>query len=329
MRIIITDCDHDNLHEEEAVFQKAGMSYTLLQCRTEEEVIAQCREGEILINQYAPMTERVLRHLPVLKLIIRYGVGYNNIDVEAATRLGIQVCNIPDYGTDEVAHHAFALMLALTRKITVMNRRTKEVGWDYTYAIPIQRYSEMTVGVVGLGRIGRTFAGLAQGLGCRVIGYDPYYTPNETDGTKFIQPASFEELVKASDVISIHCPYTPDLFCRETFQAMKSSAVLINVARGGIVNERDLDEALESGEIAGAGLDCMEREPMPPNSPIFRHETLLCTPHMAWYSQQSSADLKRKVAEQAVLFASGQPVAYPVNQIQVLRSNNVKNGKAV
>ncbi len=315
MKIIITDCDHSNLLEEEAVFQKAGMTYTLLQCRTEEDVITQCREGEILLNQYAPMTERVLRQLPALKLIIRYGVGYNNIDLDAATHLGIQVCNIPDYGTDEVADHAFALMLALTRKIVTMNRRTKEVGWDYTYAIPIQRYSAMTVGVVGLGRIGRTFAGLARGLGCRVIGCDPYYTPRESDGTGYIQSVCFEELVGSSDVISIHCPYTPNLFCRATFQAMKPSAVLINVARGGIVNERDLDEALELGEIAGAGLDCMEQEPMPPNAPIFRHENLICTPHMAWYSQQASSDLKRKAAEQAVLFASGQPVTYPVNQL--------------
>lgn len=315
MRIIITDCDHENMLEEEAVFRRAGIGYTLLQCRTEEEVISQCQEGEILINQYAPMTQRVLSRLPALKLIVRYGVGYNNIDVDAATRLGIQVCNIPDYGTNEVADHAFALMMALTRKIVTMNRRTKEAGWDYTYAIPIQRYSEMTVGVVGLGRIGRTFAGLVKGLGCQVIGYDPYYTPNETDGTGFIQPAGFEELVKASDVISIHCPYTKDLFCRETFQMMKNSAVLINVARGGIINEQDLDEALETGEIAGAGLDCMEHEPMPRDASIFRHENLICTPHMAWYSQQASADLKRKVAEQAVLFASGRPVSYPVNQI--------------
>lgn len=315
MRIIITDCDHENMLEEETVFRQAGASYTLLQCRTEGDVIAQCQEAEILINQYAPMTQQVLSRLPALKLIVRYGVGYNNIDVDAATRLGIQVCNIPDYGTNEVADHAFALMMALTRKIVTMNRRTKEVGWDYTYAIPIQRYSEMTVGVVGLGRIGRTFAGLVKGLGCQVIGYDPYYTPNEADGTGFIQTVGFEELVKASDVISIHCPYTKNLFCHETFKAMKNSAVLINVARGGIINEQDLDQALEAGEIAGAGLDCMECEPMSPDSPIFRHENLICTPHMAWYSQQASADLKRKVAEQAVLFASGRPVSYPVNQI--------------
>lgn len=315
MRIIITDCDHKNMLEEEAVFRQAGISCTLLQCRTEEEVIAQCQEGEILINQYAPMTQRVLSRLPALKLIVRYGVGYNNIDVDAATRLGIQVCNIPDYGTNEVADHAFALMMALTRKIVTMNQRTKEEGWDYTYAIPIQRYSEMTVGVVGLGRIGRTFAGLVRGLGCQVIGYDPYYTPNEADGTGFIQAVGFENLVKASDVISIHCPYTKNLFHRTTFKAMKNSAVLINVARGGIVNEQDLEEALETGEIAGAGLDCMACEPMPPDAPIFRHENLICTPHMAWYSQQASADLKRKAAEQAVLFASGRPVSYPVNQI--------------
>ena len=319
MKVIITDCDHTSISIEDAVLKNAGIEYRLLQCRTEQDVIDQCRGAEIFINQYAPITRRVMTALRDLKLVIRYGVGYDNIDIEAATSLGVQICNIPDYGVNEVAAHAFALMMALTRKIVYINEITKTTDWNYTHAIPIQRFSAMTVGVVGLGRIGRTFAGLAAGLGCRIVGTDPFYTPNEADGTAYIHPLSFDELVRCSDVISIHCHCTDEtrnMFCSKVFKAMKNSAVLINVSRGGLVNEPDLDMALETGEIAGAGLDCMAVEPTPPGARILRHKNLICTPHMAWYSEQASEDLKRKAAEQAVLFASGRDIQYPVNKVK-------------
>lgn len=316
MKVYITDCDHDSIDIEKKVFHDAGMEVELKQARTEDEVIEQCKDGEIFIVQYANITEKVMKAIPQLKFVVRYGVGVDTIDLKAATEHGVQVGNVPDYGMNEVADHAMALLLALKRKIVLMNDFTKSEKWDYTKSIPIHRFSEETVGVVGLGRIGRCFAKKAHAMGFKVIGYDPYFKQSEE--TSFITPVTFDELVKESDAISIHCPAdgNRDLFNEDTFKKMKNSAVIINVARGGIINEEALDKALTEGEIAGAGIDCMACEPMDKDSKIFRHDNLIVTPHMAWYSEEAASELKRKVAEEAVRFAKGEKIHYPVNKLK-------------
>lgn len=315
MKVVITDCDHKNIDIETEILNSADLEFELLQCKTEEDLISKCQGAEIFINQYAPITEKVMSNIKELKLVIRYGVGVNNVDVQAATKLGVQVCNVPDYGMNEVADHAISLMLALTRKIVLMNDYTKRGNWDYTKSIPIRRNSTLTVGVVGLGRIGRNFAKKAHALDCKIIGFDPFY--KQSDEYEFIKPVSMDELIKESDIISIHCPLegARDLFDEEAFKNMKNTAYIINVARGGIINETALDKALEKGEIAGAALDCVEPEPISPDSPLFRHENFICTPHMAWYSEEASNELKRKVAQEAVRHYKGEPVKYPVNKI--------------
>lgn len=249
MNIYITDCDHENLKQEESVFAAAGMHAVLLQCKTEDELIGQCAQADILLNQYAPITRRVMENLPRLKYVVRYGVGTDNIDVAAAEELGIQVGNVPDYGMNEVADHAITCMLALIRKLPQMNDQTKGGKWDYTTSIPVHRLGEMTVGVIGLGRIGRNFARKASAMGMHVLGYDPYYTPNAKDGTDFITPVSEEQLLRGSDVVSIHCPLNNSrgMLERTAMEMMKPGAYLINVARGGIVDEEALDWALTSG----------------------------------------------------------------------------------
>lgn len=316
MRVIITDCDHDNIDIEKKVFADAGMSVELRQAVTEDEVIAQCQDAEIFIVQYAKITEKVMNNCPCLKYVVRYGVGVDTIDIPAATRHGIQVGNVPDYGMNEVADHAIALAMSMIRKTIEMNAFTKNQKWDYTRAIPIHRFSEMTVGVIGLGRIGRNFAQKMHALGFKVIGTDPYFkaTP-ETDA--YVKPVSMEDVITQSDVISLHCPAdgNMNLFCAETFKKMKNTAILINVARGGIINEEDLDQALTDGEIGGAALDCMLGEPVSKDSPLFRHENLVVTPHMAWYSQEAAQELKRKVAEESVRFARGEAIHYPINKL--------------
>ncbi|WP_413476547.1 C-terminal binding protein [Latilactobacillus fuchuensis] len=316
MKIYITDCDHDSIEIEKNVFAKAGMDVTLTNAKTEDEVIAQCGDGDVFIVQYAQITRKVMDAIPTLKFIVRYGVGVDSIDLKAATEKNIQVGNVPDYGMNEVADHALALLLDLKRKISSMSIYTKNTKWDYVKAIPIHRFASETIGVIGLGRIGRNFAAKANALGFNVIGYDPYF--KATDETSFIKSVSLEELVKQSDGISIHIPAegNKDLFNRETFKSMKKTAVIINVARGGIINEADLGQALTDGEIAGAGIDCMATEPMQPNASLFKHENLIVTPHMAWYSEEAAAELKRKVAEESVRFAKGEPVHYPVNHLK-------------
>lgn len=316
MKVIITDCDHDSIDIEKKVFADAGMEVELKQAVTEDEVIAQCQDAEIFIVQYAKITEKVMDNCPKLKYVVRYGVGVDTIDIPAATRHGIQVGNAPDYGMNEVADHAISLALSMVRKIVKMNTFTKSEKWDYTHSIPVHRFSELTVGVIGLGRIGRNFAQKMHALGFKVIGTDPFFKPApETDA--YVKSVSMEEVITESDVISLHCPADGniDLFNAETFKKMKNTAVIVNVARGGIINERDLDQALTDGQIAGAALDCMIGEPVSKDSPLFKHDNVIVTPHMAWYSEEAAKELKRKVAEESVRFANGEAIHYPINKL--------------
>lgn len=315
MKAVITDCDHANIDTETSLFKKAGIPLELKQCHTEDEIIAQCNDAEAFIVQYAPITRKVMEKLPKLKMLVRYGVGVDSVDIPAATEHGIQVCNVPDYGMNEVADHAIALMMAFTRKIVMMNEYTKKEKWDYVHSIPIHRASSQTVGVIGLGRIGRNFAAKAHALGYRVIGYDPYY--KETDEIKFIEAMPFDEVIKKADVISIHIPAdgNKNLFNKDVFHKMKNTAVLLNVARGGIINEDDLYDALKNGVIGGAGIDCVTSEPMNPGHKLLTLDNYIATPHMAWYSEEAAAELNRKVAEEAIRFLKGEKVHYPVNKL--------------
>ncbi len=318
MKIVISDNDHVNIAQETEVFQAANMDFKLYQCKTEEDLIEQLKGAEIVINQYAPFTRRVMEALrPELKQIIRYGVGVDNVDCAAASELGVQVCNVPDSGMNEVADHALSLLLSLIRKTSMMANYTKEVTWDYAHAMPIHRIPGQTAGIVGMGRIGRTLAKRLSGFDCRRIGIDPIYQIGDViDGVEIV---SFDTLLEQSDMISIHCPLTPEtrnLFDASAFQKMKSSAFLVNAARGGIVDEDALYEALTSGMIAGAALDVVAKEPLPLSSPLFQLDNFLCTPHIAWYSEEAAREMKRKVAEEAVRFATGQKILYPVNHLK-------------
>ncbi|MGN7477969.1 C-terminal binding protein [Solibacillus silvestris] len=319
VKVIISDCDHASIEIERSILDEAKIEFELQQNKTEEDVIQNCKQAVVIINQYAPFTEKVLASLPNLKLIIRYGVGVNNIDLEAATKHGIQVCNVPDYGTHEVADHALALMLALTRKIPFMNGQVKNGQWDYQTSIPIFRHSEQTVGIVGLGRIGSAFAKKIHGLGMKVIAFDPSKQQKALAGDlQFVEFTSFDQLIQTADIISIHCPSDGayHMFNKEVFKAMQPHSYLINVSRGGIIDEAALYEAIVNREIAGAGLDVSETEPIDLKSPLLQLDEVIVTPHMAWYSKQAAQELKRKVAKEAVRYLEGQEVHYPVNSIK-------------
>jgi len=315
MTIIITDCDHGNIDEEERILAASGIPFRLEHCRSEADIIEHCADGEWLINQYAPITRRVIETLTELKFVVRYGVGVDNIDIAAATELGVQVCNVPDYGMNEVADHALTFFLALSRKLVLMNDWTKKKAWDHRRSMPIRRMSSTTVGLVGLGRIGKNFAAKAYALGCRIIAYDVNDSAFSDPAAAFIERASFDEVLASSDAVMVFIPLdgTRDLIDKTSLGKMKPSAFLINTSRGGIVNEADLDEALKNGTIAGAAFDVMVKEPADPGHPLFQHENFLCTPHMAWYSEESALELKRKAAEEAVGFATAGTCRYPVN----------------
>ena len=317
-KVIICDLDHKDVEQEKQIFNEAGYGYKWLHCKTQEEVIESCKGAVVLLNQYVKMDKTIFESLPTVKCVVRYGVGYDNIDLLDAEKYGVQACNIPDYGTREVADQALSHMMSLTRKTIVSNSLIRKGIWDYQKGIPIFRLTDATIGICGVGRIGTAFAERVKPLCREIIAYDAEYGKIQRSFPDFIKFVSFEELLTLSDILSIHCPLdenTYHLFGEKELKAMKNTAYLINVSRGGIVDENALLAALKTGKIAGAGLDVVENEPLSMDNPLLSFDNFSISPHTAWYSEQSAQDLKRKAAEEAVRFLNGGKVNYPVNII--------------
>ncbi len=317
-QVIICDCDHKHVNQEIEVFKNEGIDIKWLQCKTQDEVIANCQGAKVLLNQYVLMDEKIFKALPSVKCIVRYGVGVDNVSIADANKYGVQICNVPDYGTREVADQALALMMALVRKVCLTNKLIRENVWDYRKEIPIYRLSDCTVGICGVGRIGSEFAKRVSALGCKVIAYDIEEKNQNRTFPDFIEFVSFDELIEKSDIISIHCPLnetTYHMFGKAEFSKMKSNAYIVNVARGGIIDEDALLWALKNNEIYGAGLDVVEKEPLTADNPLLKFDNFIISPHTAWYSEQASVDLKRKAAEEGLRFLKGQKVHYPINDL--------------
>lgn len=318
--IRISDCDHKDVDPELAVFSQSGHRFEWLKCQTEDDVIRECQGAKVLLNQYAPMNENVFEHVPSLRCIVRYGVGVDNIDVEAATRYGVQVCNVPDYGVNEVADHALSLMLVLVRKINFINALTKQGIWDYQRAIPIHRGRTQTVGIIGVGRIGAAFAERVAAMGYRVLGCDIEYGKPKRRFPEFVEFMELDELLQQSDIVSIHCSLnekTKSLLNAFHISKMKRGSYLVNVSRGGIVDEQAMLDAIEQGQLGGAAIDVASKEPLPKGHPLLMSDKIIVTPHMAWYSEESAVELKRKCAEEALRFIRNEPVRYPINTIDL------------
>ena len=316
-KIVITDCDHPSVEIEREVLSEIDPEFILAQCNTEDEVIEVAKDADGIINQYAPITRRVIESLKRCKVIVRYGVGVDNIDVEAATEHKIIVANVPDYCIDEVSTHALALILACARGITLLDRKRRAKRWDFTLAKPLFRTQGKTLGLFGLGRIGRMVAQKASGFDFRIIAYDPYVS--KVDGG--IKLVEFSQLLPDSDFVSIHVPLTAETrhsFGENELKKMKKTAYLINTARGPIVDEKALYQALKNRWIAGAALDVMEKEPPDWNSSLLQLDNLIITPHISFYSEESYVELKTKVA-QAVLSVLKGELPRPIVNPQVVK----------
>jgi D-3-phosphoglycerate dehydrogenase / 2-oxoglutarate reductase len=311
--VVITDLDHDNVDPERSVLDGHDVELRVLQCRTPEEVAAQAGDADVLINQYVPITAEALDALPRCRLVVRYGVGVDNVDVEAAAARGVWVANVPDYGRDEVADHTLALALAVLRGVVALDRSVREGTWDLEAARPLRRLSTLTYGVVGCGAIGTAVAGRAAGLGMRVLGYD---VPQVRSAPP-IERVPLEALLSSSDVVSLHAALTPDthhLIGAAALGRMRPSALLVNTARGGLVDAAALLAALDAGELAGAALDVLEGEP--PDElgwRLARHPKVVMTPHAAWYSEEAFHTLKTEVAREALRVLEGGRPRSPVN----------------
>ncbi|MDQ0867483.1 C-terminal binding protein [Arthrobacter globiformis] len=307
IRIVITDCDHDSTAIERAVAAERGVELILAQCRTEEEVIAAAADADALVVQYAPITAKVLGALPRLKAIGRYGVGVDTVDVPAATSRNVAVCNVPDYGTEDVSDHAIALALTLARGTARFDRRMRRGEHEIGPVQPLHRINTRTFGVLGLGLIGSATARKAKGLGYAVIGADPALAPG-TRTEDGVDVVGFDELLSRSDVVSLHVPLTETtrhLINAATLSRMKPGAVLVNTCRGGVVDTAAVAAALTSGRLHGAGLDVFEEEPLPLTSPLLGLENTVLTPHAAWYSVESYGELKRRTVENVIDVCTG------------------------
>ena len=309
-KIVICDLDHRDINIEKEVFNAAGIEIDWRSCVTEEEVIAGCADANVLLIQYARISQKVMEALPNLKLVVRYGVGYDTVDTKAARKLGVEVCNVPDYGTNEVADQAMAHTLCLVRKLYMTNSDIRQGDWNFINTMPVRRISTLTVGIIGLGRIGMEYAKRMNAFGAKIIASEQ----RDINPPDYVTMVGLDEVITQSDIISIHCPADDNinLIGEKEFAAMKDGVILINVSRGGIVNEEALNKALASGKLSGCGLDVAAKEPLPKDHPLLRHNNVTVSPHMAWYSEESAKELKRKVAEEAVRFAKGKPVRYSV-----------------
>ena len=250
------------------------------------------------------------------KLIMTLSVGYDCVDVEAATMRGIPVSNSPTYCSDDVANHAMALILSLSRKIHETIPRTRKAEWDYKFAKPVFNYRDKTLGIIGLGKIGRRIVPKAKGFGMRVAAYDPYLADDIFEQYGVERKYELTELLSVSDYITIHAPLTRETFHMvdgKAFETMKKSAFIVNTARGSIIEQDSLVRVLKNGDIAGAGIDVLETEPPSPDHPLLALENALVTPHIAWYSEESFLANIELGMDELVRVLNGQRPRFIVN----------------
>ncbi len=301
-KVVVTDFEYESLEIERKVIEEAGGELIPCQCKTEEEIIEACKDADGILNQYASISRRVIENLQKCKVISRYGVGVNTIDVNAAKQRSIEVRNVPDYCIDEVSDHAFALLLSLARKVVLLNETVKGGTWDYKMSVPIYRLKGRKLGLVGFGQISQSLAKKAQAFGIGVIAYDPYVSAEVAERLN-VELVDLDTLCRNSDFISIHAPLTSateGLISESQFDKMQDHAFIINTSRGGVIDEPALIRALQKGKLAGAGLDVVETEPILANNPLLKMNNVILNPHVAWYSEESEAELKRKTALNAV-----------------------------
>jgi D-3-phosphoglycerate dehydrogenase / 2-oxoglutarate reductase len=319
--VVIADYDYGDVDIERAIIEEAGFELIAAECKTEDEVIEVARDAAAVVAQYATISARVIAELRECRVIARYGTGVDIVDVDAATEHGILVTNVPnDWCENEVADHAMALLLAVARKINVYDRATRTGTWRWQSGAPIHRLRGSVLGLLSFGAIARAIAARAAGFGMRITAHDPFVAVEEIAAAG-ATAVSFDELVKESDCLVIQAPLTPQthhLFDEARLRRMKPTAILVNTARGPIVDDRALHRALSEGWIAGAGLDDIEEEPAKvrdwrPDNPLLRLENVVITPHAAYYSEEALETVRHFAAEEVVRVLTGKGPLSPVN----------------
>ena len=304
MKIVITDHRFPDVAQEQQAVVAAGGTLVVGQAATEEQVADLCRDADGVLTVRAPVTRRAISAMERCRIIVRYGIGLDTVDLPAATERGIMVANVPDYCLDEVSDHALTLLLMLSRQMIPAISLAREGIWSVATMPPLQRLRGQTCGLVGCGRIGSLLAGKVKSLGMNVIVYDPYL--NEARAREMGSArVSFDGLLSRANFISLHAPLTDEtrhIFGAAAFSKMKKAAYLINTARGGLIDEASLIAALDAGQISGAGLDVLESETdvTPLRAALVHHPKVIVTAHTAWLSDEARATLQRRAIEQAL-----------------------------
>ena len=314
--VAVTDYVFPSLEPEQHVLAPLGVELRPAQCQSEEEIIELTKGVDAVLNCYAKMTTRVIEKLDRCKIISRYGIGVDNVDLVAATRAKILVTNVPDYCVDEVSDHALGLLLALARRIATADGAVKVGTWDIVAHAGIRRLRGQTLGLLGFGKIAKALASKVQPLGMKVLVYDPYLEA-ELIARHGVQAVDLDTLLRESDTVSIHVPLSPEtrnLIGQVELARMKPTAFLINTSRGGIVDEHALATALKEARLGGAALDVLNVEPAPPDHPLRQAPNVILTPHLAFYSRESVIELQTKAAEEVARALKGEPPRSPVNR---------------
>lgn len=281
------------------------------------EARAAIRQADALMVTIEPVSADLIASMERCRIISRVGTGLDSIDLDAATQRGVWVTYVPDYSIDEVSAHAIALLLAQARGLGTVLGITRSGRWE-SGGIQVRRLEGQVLGIAGCGRIGLATAAKGRGLGLEVIGYDPYIAPGVLSAAG-VRPVDFPGLLRESDYISLHMPLTPEnrhMINAAALRQMKPSAYLVNTARGPLIDEEALLDAVRSGVIAGAALDVLNKEPPAPDNPLLREEKILVTPHIAWYSEEAKVDVRRRGAEEVVRVLSHAPPRAPANRIE-------------
>ncbi len=322
MKWIVTDYIEDNLDWEAAEMKKAGIEFAAhqLKFKPEDEVVAKIKDADIVLVNMVKFADSLIAKLPKMKLLIRHGIGYDNVDVAACTKHGVQFAYQPDYCVEDVAEHAIALVMACGRKV-VWSRKTLDESsarqqWDFSGLLPLRRMAGKTLGVVGIGRIGSRVVQKMAAFGFKIVGCDPYLSDKRKKalGIEFVDK---ETLFCNADYISLHTPLGPEtkhIVNAQTLSLMKPTAYLINTSRGPMVDEDALAAALKKKQIAGAAIDVFAVEPPPTSHPFFGLENIILTPHIAWASDEAGQEIRQSIVNDVLAFAAGVPARCVVNK---------------
>ena len=314
LKVAVADSVFPNLDTAREVLGAIGADVQLASGPTPEEILKIAAGADALLVTYAKITADMIAQMPRCKIISRFGIGVDNVDLAAATAAGIVVTKVPDYCIDEVSDHAMALLLTAARKIVPSNAQVHAGRWEMKAVVPIHRLRGGVLGLVGFGRIPQLVAPKAKAFGLRVIAYDPFI-PQEVFVREGVERVEFPQLLSQSDFVSIHTPLMPEtrgLFGADAFRQMKPTAYIINTARGPIVDEAALAVALDARQLAGAALDVMPNEP-PVGSPLIGRADVIITPHTSFYSEESLVELQRKAAQEVAAVLTGKAPKNPVN----------------